>query len=156
CLLLVTSRRRFSLPGLAACDLDTLPPADAVTLLRSLAPRLSVTEAEEVAQRCGLLPLALRLAGALLAGRDDLSVERCLERLRAARLTERAGLSEVAASIRLSEEALPGGLREGWRTLSVFAGGFEAGWAAAVWGVSADEAEDRLAALRKINLLGWD
>src|SRR5204862_7900314 len=118
----------FRLPGLAVCDLDVLPGSEAVELLRSLAPRLSEGEAAEVARQCGGLPLALRLAGSLLAERDDLSVGRYLERLRAARLAARTGLSEVAASIRLSEEALSEGLRSAWRALSVLAGGFEVGW----------------------------
>src|SRR5207248_1785705 len=52
CALVVTSRRRFALPGLAAHDLDTLPLTEAVLLLRSLAPRLSETEAGEVARHC--------------------------------------------------------------------------------------------------------
>src|SRR5207248_8385789 len=156
CALVVTSRRRFALPGLTAWDLDALPTVEAVALLRGLAPRLSEAEAGEVARHCGELPLALRLAGSLLAERDDLSVGRYLERLRAARLAARTGLSEVAASIRLSEEALPEDLRSAWRILSVLVGGFEVGWAAAVWDVDADEAEDRLAALRRISLLEWD
>src|SRR5439155_20106059 len=69
CALVVTSRRRFALPGLSAWDLDALPPTEAVVLLWKLAPRLSEAEAGEVARHCGELPLALRLAGSLLAER---------------------------------------------------------------------------------------
>jgi hypothetical protein len=41
CALLVTSRRRLTLPGLLARDLDALPPADAVALLCRIAPRVA-------------------------------------------------------------------------------------------------------------------
>ncbi|HKI35203.1 MAG TPA: tetratricopeptide repeat protein [Gemmataceae bacterium] len=150
---LVTSRRRFHLPGLAACDLDALPPADAVALLRAIAPRLDESLASALAERCGYLPLALRLAGATLAERDDLSPQRYLQRLQAARLAE---LDGVAASLRLSEELLPEPLRVRWRELVVLVGDFEAGWAAAVWGVDEATADGYLGALRCGSLLGWD
>jgi tetratricopeptide (TPR) repeat protein len=149
---LVTSRRRFHLPGLAACDLDTLPPADAVTLLRSIAPRVGA-EATAIAEQCGYLPLAVRLAGATLAERDDLSPARYLQRLQAARLQ---ALDEVAASIRLSEEQLPEPVRARWCELGVLVGGFEAAWAAAVWGADEATADGYLGTLRRGSLLDWD
>jgi tetratricopeptide (TPR) repeat protein len=154
CALLVTSRRRFALPGLLARDLDALPPADAVALLQTIAPRVG-GRAVEVAELCGRLPLALRLAGALLAERDDLAVDRYVERLRAARLSERSGLAEVAAALRLSEALLPEPLRARWRELAVLVEGFEAGWAAAVWGVDADTGDDWLGMLRRNSLVEW-
>lgn len=156
CLLLVTSRRRFRLDGLAAVDLDTLPPEEAEALLRSLAGRLSEPEAAEIARLCGWLPKALRLAGAYLAERAHLNAAKYLERLRAARLAERTGLSEVATLVRLSEEALPKPVRAAWRELAVLVSGFEVGWAGAIWGVDADVAEDRVDALHRLSLLDWD
>jgi tetratricopeptide (TPR) repeat protein len=156
CGLLVTSRRRFTLPGLPEpLDLDALPLPDAVQLLREAA-RLTEAEAEDIVGLCGRLPQALRLAGSLLAERDDLAVSRYQERLRAARFAERSGLSEVAVAIRLSEETLPEPLWTRWRELALLAGGFELAWAAAVWDVDEETAEDRVAALRKISLLRWD
>jgi tetratricopeptide (TPR) repeat protein len=156
CALVVTSRRRFTLPGLTACDLDALPLAAAAALLRSLAGRVSAAEAEAVARLTGGLPQALRLAGALLAKRPDLSPGRYLERLQTARLAERAGLSEVAASIRLSEEALPEPLRAKWCELAVLAGAFQLPWAAAAWGLEEETADDHLGALLEYSLLDWD
>jgi hypothetical protein len=41
CLLLVTSRRHFTLPGLFAKNLDSLSPADGRTLAINIAPRLA-------------------------------------------------------------------------------------------------------------------
>src|SRR5437763_7954694 len=75
-LLLLTSRSRFHLPGLAARDLDELPAGDAAGLVKAIAPRLTAAEAADIAAACGRLPLALRLAGALLADRPDLTAAR--------------------------------------------------------------------------------
>jgi tetratricopeptide (TPR) repeat protein len=155
CAVLVTSRRRFALPNVKTQDLDVLPATEAEKLLRSVAPRLQAEEAAEVARLCGWLPLALRLAGAELAKRDDLSVKRYVERLRAGRLSERSGLAGVATTIRLSEETLPETLRTRWRELSVFAGGFETAWAAAVWHVDEVTSDDWLGLLRGSSLIEW-
>jgi hypothetical protein len=61
CTLLITSRTRFTLPGLYQKDLNTLPPEDATKLLLEIAPRIN-REAEAIAKLCGYLALALRLA----------------------------------------------------------------------------------------------
>ena len=62
CVLLVTSRQHFNLPGLYAKDLDTLPSDDARSLLLRICSRIG-QYADEIAKLCGYLPLALRLAG---------------------------------------------------------------------------------------------
>jgi tetratricopeptide (TPR) repeat protein/transcriptional regulator with XRE-family HTH domain len=76
CAVVVTSRD--SLPGLlvrygaARLDLDLLPPGDAVALLRELIGDRARAEPETVAtlaDRCGRLPLALRVAAELAAAR---------------------------------------------------------------------------------------
>lgn len=76
CLVVVTSRD--SLAGLVVrhgarrVPLDTLPPDDAVALLSSLAGDRAEAEAAAVAtvaERCGRLPLALRIAAELAAAR---------------------------------------------------------------------------------------
>jgi hypothetical protein len=61
CALMVTSRHRFTLAGMAAIDLDTLPPEEARDLLLEICPRIG-EHAGALAKRCGYLPLALRLA----------------------------------------------------------------------------------------------
>lgn len=142
CLMLVTSRDRFVLPGLATIDLEVLGEADAVALLRELCERLNEDDAKAVADKCGCLPLALELAGTALAERDTLSVEDYLGRLEGNRLKtlDRDATDEsrtVTAAIRTSEELLAEEhpeLAERWRTLHVFAGGFTASAVAAVWG----------------------
>ncbi len=87
CLMLVTSRDRLS--GLVALDgahrlkLDVLPAADAVDVLAHAAgaDRIGVDRdsAVELANLCGHLPLALRIAGARLADRPHLGIRRHVE-----------------------------------------------------------------------------
>jgi tetratricopeptide (TPR) repeat protein len=156
CAMVLTSRQQLTLPGLYTYDLAPLPRAEAEKLLRGLVPRLSDVEVGMIAEFCGGLPLALRLAGAFLASRADLDASRYLERLRESRLGERAGLSEIAAMLRRSEEALAEPLRTQWHDLAVFVAGFETGWAATVWDCPLDSAEERLTALRASSVLTWD
>jgi DNA-binding SARP family transcriptional activator/tetratricopeptide (TPR) repeat protein len=87
CAALVTSRRQLTdLDAAAHLHLDVLPAPDAEALLARLtsAERIAAerTEAAEVAQLCGCLPLALRIAGARLAARPAWPVSRLAERLR--------------------------------------------------------------------------
>jgi hypothetical protein len=68
CALIVTSRRRIAIAGLVRVDLDLLVPDEATDLLRSILGDGRATEAElsRIAELCGLLPLALRVAGMFL------------------------------------------------------------------------------------------
>jgi hypothetical protein len=66
CAVLVTSRRRFTLPGAGRFDLDPMDPADARALLQALAPRLDDEGADTISRvvgciaRLGLYPTLLR------------------------------------------------------------------------------------------------
>jgi hypothetical protein len=80
CLFLVTSREYFTLPGLFAKRLDPLPPPDARTLVLTIAPRLG-EYADTLAQLCGYLPYALRVAVRTLAEHIDLSPHTYVQRL---------------------------------------------------------------------------
>jgi len=151
CVLLVTSRRRFTLPGMRALNLDTLEPEDARELLLRIAGRIG-DWAEEMARLYGYLPLALRLAGSLLAEREDLRVEAYLRRLG----EEQTQLGLVEASLSLSYELLEEGLRKRWAMLAVFPGTFERFGAGAVWGVEPEEAEEGLSELVRYSLVEWD
>lgn len=80
CLVLITSRRRLKgLDDARTLSLDPLPAADAVALLRAVAGPDRVQDgdplAEEIGELCGRLPLALRIAGALLRHRAAWSLE---------------------------------------------------------------------------------
>ena len=76
CLVLVTSRKRLKgLHDAHVLALDVLPEMDALALLRTtLAPTRSTADdlaLREIVGLCGRLPLALRIAGALLRHRPD-------------------------------------------------------------------------------------
>lgn len=85
CALLITSRNRFSLPGMATLDLNTLPSAEAEALLCNICPRIE-EYAPEIARLCGYLPLALRVSAGLLATNDDRDAARYVECLHQERL----------------------------------------------------------------------
>jgi tetratricopeptide (TPR) repeat protein len=149
--MLVTSRRHFTLPGLQAVNLDTLPPADARALLLKIAPRIGDC-ADEMAALCGCLPLALRLAGSVLAEWVDLSPASYLERLTDAQTR----LDLVDASFSLSYELLSEEMQRLWCRLAVFPGTFDSTAAAAVWEMETDAAQDGLSELVRYSLVEWN
>jgi tetratricopeptide (TPR) repeat protein len=151
CLLLVTSRQHFTVPGLAAKNLDTLSAADARDLLLTIAPRIE-TQADEIAALCGYLPLALRLAATALVKYRNLPVADYVRRLR----DRQQRLRLIDASLSLSYELLNEALRERWRWLAVFPDTFAGHAAAAVWEVEADEAQDILGELMATSLVEWN
>jgi hypothetical protein len=132
CLLLVTSRAQFTLPGLAARNLDCLPPARAQELLLKLAKRLQGYEGE-AAELCGHLPLALEVFAGAANNRSLTSVPELLGRLR----TRQEKLEPVEAAFQVSYELLTEELGRCWRLLAVFPASFDLRAAAAVWGEAA-------------------
>jgi tetratricopeptide (TPR) repeat protein len=151
CLLLVTSRRRFTLPGLHPIELKTLPPEDARKLLLKIAPRIG-DHADAIAELCGYLPEALRPAASALAEHKDLSPVDYVKRLE----DSRTRLEFVEASLGLSYDLLGERLQARWRTLAVFPDTFDVAAAAAVWEVEPDEARDTLGELLRYSLVEWD
>jgi len=150
CLLLVTSRQHFTLPGLYPKDLNTLPPKDACQLLLTIAPRIGAA-AEAMAKLCGYLPHALRLAASALAEQIDLSPADYLRRLENAQT--RLGL--VEASLSLSYDLLAAETQKWWRLLSVFPDTFDQPAGAAVWAMDVEPAQKTLSVLVKYSLLEW-
>jgi tetratricopeptide (TPR) repeat protein len=128
CLLLVTSRHQFTLPGLPARPLDCLPPSDSETLLLRLAPRVD-QDAPAAAALCGHLPLALEVFAGMVNDRRLYPVTELLERLR----TKQERMEKVDAAFEVSFELLPSRPRERWLVLSVFPGSFDQAAAAALW-----------------------
>jgi len=151
CLLLVTSRQHFTVPGLAAKNLDTLSAADARNLLLTIAPRIE-TQADEIAALCGHLPLALRLAAAAMVKYRNLSPADYVRRLQ----DRQQRLQLIDASLSLSYELLSEELRERWRWLAVFPDTFAGDAAAAVWEVEVDDARDILGELMATSLMEWN
>jgi len=154
CLLLVTSRQRFALPGLLEKNLDALPPADARDLLLAIARRLAtekVDYAGELVRLCAYLPLAIRSVGSALAARSDLKPADYVRKLSDAH--ERLKLTETDASLSLSYDLLPDELKQKFVTLAVFPDTFDAAGAAAVWDVDEDTAQDSLSELCAYSLV---
>jgi DNA-binding SARP family transcriptional activator/tetratricopeptide (TPR) repeat protein len=141
CLVLVTSRRRLrALDDAHSVSLDLLSPPDAVTLLHAVAGagRIPVDDPQlgEVAELCGYLPLALRIAASLLRHRPSWPLEYLAGRLRnrQERVTALSdGDRELAAVFDLSYTSLEAPHRLLWRRLGLVPGaGLDAYAAAAL------------------------
>ncbi|KAB8195404.1 tetratricopeptide repeat protein [Nonomuraea phyllanthi] len=138
CAVLVTSRRRIAeLPGALQLELDVLTPAEAERLLGQIAGARRVAAEPEAARAivrsCGHLPLAVRVAGARLAGRPGWPLGVLRQRLadEAGRLDElRAGDLEVRGSVELSYRRLPGDVALAFRALGLLGAQSVPGWVA--------------------------
>ncbi|GIH22785.1 SARP family transcriptional regulator [Acrocarpospora phusangensis] len=151
---LVTSRA--ALTALAGADrlaLGTLPVDAAVDLLGTITGRddLDGATARRLAELCGRLPLALRIAGARLAARPHWSAERLAARLETEhdRLDELAhGALSVRASLALGYSGLADPARTLLRRLGLVETPEFAGWvAAALLDAAPRAAEDTLESL---------
>ena len=148
CAVLITSRIKFTLPGLKEKDLDVLPTDKACELLLGIAERIG-DRAEELAKLCGNLPLALRNAASVLAERRDLVVAE-YERLLS---DKRKRLELVEASFSLSYDLLSPMRRKQWGRISVFPEDFDRNGAAAIWKMGQDPSAEALGDLVKWNLV---
>ncbi len=148
--LLITSRNKFALAGLKEKDLDVLPLKDAKKLLLEIAGRIG-NHADELAELCGCLPLALENAAYALKEKRNISAEDYLERLKDARKR----LKLVDASFSLSYELLTPELQRLWSLLSVFPADFDLAGAAAVWEMEPAPAEEALGELMKWSLVDF-
>ena len=127
CAVLVTSRGR--LPGLAGADLvelDVLDAAEATAMLARIAGAQRVDAEPDAArallERCGRLPLAVRIVGARLATRRHWTLAHLADRLadEERRLDElEVGDLQVRASIGLSYHALDSRARRALRRLGL-------------------------------------
>lgn len=151
CLLLVTSRAHFTLPGFYAKGIDCLVPEDACKLLTTIAPRLGGV-AEDLGKLCGYLPLALRTAGSAVAETGNLTPAEYVHQLAEAK----GRLDAVEASLSLSYRLLTPELQTRFRNLSVFPDDFDVDAAAAIWATTAEHAKPTLGALLRYSLVGYD
>jgi hypothetical protein len=162
-LVLVTSRQHFTLPGLEAVNLSQLDPGEACALLRKIEPRVG-GEVEALAEACGRLPLALRLAGSLLANRPDLPPAEYVRQMNASRdrlrlldqgqryTAEDLGLE---ASFGLSWDQLTAEQQRLFGQLSVFLDRFDGAAAQAVWAREEAVATETLGVLMRLSQLEW-
>ncbi len=168
CAVLVTSRTALAgLAGVRPVALGPLPEAEAVTLLGTVSGRDGVTAdpaCPAIAEMCGHLPLALRIAGVRLATRPMLTPRRLADLLRdeSRRLDELAVRGGLATRPRLDAHYrdLPEADRAALRRLALLrAPSFPAWAAAALLEVTEAVATARLEALvdaRLVDLRGED
>ncbi len=110
CLALVTSRNRLAglvaLDGATRLSLDVLQPAESLALLRRILGgarvEVDVDDARALAELCGHLPLALRIAAERVLGLDHYDVAHLVEELRAERdrLDALSTLDDESSAIR--------------------------------------------------------
>jgi DNA-binding SARP family transcriptional activator/Flp pilus assembly protein TadD len=166
CLVLITSRD--SLPGMVALhgaeriNLDLLPLADAVVLLRRLIGDRVDREperAEDLAAACARLPLALRIAAELAAARADVSLAELVgelgdHRLRLDLLDAGDPRAQVRAVFSWSYQNLPADAARVFRLLGLHPGeGLHGDAVAALTGTGAGEARRLLGVLVRASLV---
>ncbi|HEX3650627.1 MAG TPA: BTAD domain-containing putative transcriptional regulator [Pseudonocardiaceae bacterium] len=157
CLVLVTSRRRLKgLDDAHALSLDVLPRSDALALVRTVAGRDDPLLAE-ITELCGRLPLALRIAAALLRHRPMWSVAQLAGLLRDQH--QRVGVlsdgeRDLGAVFALSYQSLDDARRRTFRLLGLVPGpDTDAHATAALLGTDPDTATRLLEDLVDHNLL---
>ncbi|WP_148256644.1 AfsR/SARP family transcriptional regulator [Kribbella flavida] len=163
CGVLVTSRQRLAgLDTTATVSLDGLSPDEAVTLFCHVAGRHRLTDTSrqvliQIAEQCGLLPLAIRIAAARFRAHPSWEPQQLLDLLRRHRdrLAElEAGPRSVAAAIDLSYRQLRPELRRAYRLLGLHPGSdFTAESATALLGSPATDDMRELERLLDAHLL---
>ncbi|MGW7484250.1 BTAD domain-containing putative transcriptional regulator [Nonomuraea muscovyensis] len=138
CAVLVTSRGPLpALPGSSVVHLAVPSQAEAGTLLERVAGaarvRTDPDAAAAILRACGLLPLAIRLAGARLATRPAWPLRELADRLASAGTLDELsfGGHDVRASFAISYEALPAPARRAFRLLGLAGLAGTAEWAVA-------------------------
>jgi DNA-binding SARP family transcriptional activator/tetratricopeptide (TPR) repeat protein len=137
---IVTSRRRLAgLPGVTHVEANVFDAEMSLDLLARIAGEVRVqTQSEaaaEVAEQCGHLPLALRIAGARLSARPHWSIHQLVERLsdETRRLDElRHGDMGIRSSISLTYESTDERARQLFRRLALLDLPLFSGWMSAV------------------------
>ena len=159
--MVVTSRRTIQLPGLEGMNLDALSTEEADKLLVEIlgAERSKPAERATIAELCGRLPLALRVAANFLKTRETWTAAEYIKALQERRKNLQQDDLDVRATLSLSVDELE---RESptrakrWRMLAVFPASFLRNAVAAVWDITSDSARDDLDTLVERSLLQFD
>jgi tetratricopeptide (TPR) repeat protein len=157
CLSIITSRQNISIPQMYSFRLGTLSLSEAKEMLNRLV-NYQGNRVEKIADLCGRLPLALRLAAGAMAqmpdqaGLRDARIEAYAQRLEDLQNTEKS-TGPVDAVLRASSELLLPGLQRFWRMLTVFSDTFDVNAAAAIWKVNPALARDALKRLISYSLI---
>ncbi|WST46375.1 tetratricopeptide repeat protein [Streptomyces avidinii] len=162
CLALITSRGRLmDLDGVEWVSIGMMEPEDSTSLMAETLGTTRVAAepaaSAELAELCGHLPLALRIATARLRNRPRWTVRYLVERLRdeKRRMDElSSGERSVAATLRLSYLAMDEEYRTAFRILSLYpCAGTDVYSAAALLGTAVRDAEDALEFLLDVHLV---
>ncbi|WP_367401531.1 AfsR/SARP family transcriptional regulator [Streptomyces xanthophaeus] len=162
CLALITSRGRLlDLDGVEWVSIGMMEPEDSTSLMAETLGTTRVAAepaaSAELAELCGHLPLALRIATARLRNRPRWTVRYLVERLRdeKRRMDElSSGDRSVAATLRLSYLAMDEEYRTAFRILSLYpCAGTDVHSAAALLGTAVRDAEDALEFLLDVHLV---
>ncbi|MEU5692882.1 tetratricopeptide repeat protein [Actinosynnema sp. NPDC020468] len=157
CRVLVTSRKRLdALDDAVGVQVGELPAAEAAELFRATAGDRE-GDVARVVELCGGLPLAVRIAAAVLRSRPMLTVDLLADRLAVESQRLRAlvdGERSVEAAFALSLDGLPEPQRRMFGLLGLHPGGeVEVAAAAALGGLDPLDADTLLGALDHANLL---
>ncbi|MGC9521145.1 MAG: hypothetical protein ACP5HG_04610 [Anaerolineae bacterium] len=164
---IVTSRVDFgtAFSGLHALTLRELDPEDALRLIAQVAPDttgLSSRTLQRLAARLQYLPMALRIAGALLSGKSRMASQELLLHLDAAERRilalqgARAPDTPVNIALEAAYELLDDELKPYFEALAVFPAPFTSRGASAVWEIPPDTARSILRQLVAAALLEHD
>jgi DNA-binding SARP family transcriptional activator len=159
---IITSRRRLAgLAGASHIEVNVLDAEKSLDLLARIAGDTRVQAqaqaAATVAEHCGHLPLALRIAGARLSARPHWSIQQLVERLadETRRLDElRHGDMGIRLSISLTYDSVGDQGRRLFRRLALLDTPLFSGWlSAALLDMPLDQAEDLLDELVNAQLI---
>ena len=162
CAVLITSRSRLSaLDGAELLDLQDMNPGDAVELLARVGGRDRIERdrpaAKSIADLCGGLPLALRIAGAILKAKQHWPLAQLVDHLgdERNRLDKlRTGDLDVRASFALSCAGIPESAARAFRFLGLLpAADFSSEIVAALVGVGSPDAADLVERLHDAQLV---
>jgi tetratricopeptide (TPR) repeat protein len=164
CLLLVTSRKHFTLPALVGKNLDKLSAAEARALLLRIAPSLkkeNPDQIDELASLCGYLPLALRAVASALEEKKTIRPTDYANRLKTIgkHLLLKVDPSiekNVGAALQSIYEQLSDELRQKLRLLSVFPDSFDLLASGAVCETLPAVAEDMLRELLSYSFIEFE
>ncbi len=157
CLSIITSRKNISIPQMYSCRLGSLSLSEAKEMLNRIV-NYQGDRAEKIAELCGRLPLALRLAAGAVAqmpdraGLSDPGIEAYAQRLEDLQKTEKTK-QPIDAVLMASYELLLPGLQRFWRMLAVFSDTFDVNAAAAIWRANPALAKDALRRLISYSLI---
>ncbi len=156
----VTSRRPLAgVEAAARLPLEPFERADSIQMLGRMISqeRSEPSELDELAQLCGDLPLALRIAGSRVASRPNWALADYIGRLRneSERLSQlEAGDLAVGRAFSLSYDAMPEPSRKMFRSLALLKGRtFSARLVAAIDGMTTVECRRRLDGLVDLGML---